>query len=640
MFEKLFKNLSNKKDFFIVEGFANTEMLENFINLHRSGNPFCKSDNSEIFKDNKNLLSLVIAESFKKSRNKKLFNDVFPRIMNGNFDIVAICIFINVWKDDIWEDDISKLSRLCDFCEMVVKKIDDKNNRNIYEELIILETLIKFYERLESTNNDFAKDICEAIGKVLEKIKDFNIDYYTNTYLFSSLCFAKTRLKGIKASDFGKRKVFPIINSYNKLVSKEIENNDIEYIKKHVKMSEEEIAYLNFFFCSYSKNKISFVGKARIANTYLMERLSKNELLTEDEKENITETINHICINTSNHYLEQVFQECIIPNTENLKFLNSLLGHYNWIINDIHEYIVNDKEKFQIFSPRNKTLILSYFLETAKEKKKFNKLLTLSTENDIEKEVFFRNAQIFKKAVDFNLFNIKDYNFINSDSFYLKRCICYMKDKSLNDLIQYALSFINSVGVSKINMEFLSYIEDLDFSHVKDELLKEFFPILDELIFVLKPQCYIQHIVENLLSEKYLEIMEISEEEKKKILKTIFEKNLLDRRQKEIVKQIIMTEEEIEKEMEEEFISSIKKAGSSIALYYCFPKNLGKYKHNKNVCQHIVDKILDLSKKEEVPYRCMSILEELFRMDYFTPSTLFDFFTELTQKNVKETNNG
>ena len=38
-----------------------------------------------------------------------------------------------------------------------------------------------------------------------------------------------------------------------------------------------------------------------------------------------------------------------------------------------------------------------------------------------------------------------------------------MKNKSLNDLIQYALSFINSVGVSKINMEFLSYIEDLDF---------------------------------------------------------------------------------------------------------------------------------------------------------------------------------
>lgn len=639
MFEKLFENLSNKKDFFIVEDFVNTEMLENFIDLHHSGNSFYNSDNSEIFKDNKNLLSLVIAERFKRSRSKsrKLFNDVCPRIMNGNLDVVAICIFINVWEDDIWEDDTSKSSRFCDFCKMVVKKIDDKNNRSIYEELIILETLIKFYERLKSTNNDFVKDICEAIGKVLEKIKDFNIDYYTNTYLFSPLCFAKTRLKGIKASDFGKRKVFPIINSYNKLVSKEIENSDIEYIKKHVKINEKEIAYLNFFFCSYSKNKISFVGKARIATLYLMERLSKNELLTEDEKENITEAINHICINTHNHYLEQVFQVCIIPNTENLKFWNSLLGHRDWVINDIHEYIINDKEKLQIFSPRNKTRILFYFLETEKEKKKFIKLLTLLTENNFEKEIFFQNAQIFEKAVDFNVFNIKDYNFINSDSFYLRRCLDYMKNKSFNDLIQYALSFINSVGVSKINMEFLSYIEGLDFSYVEDELLKEFFPILDELIFSLKPQCYMQHIVENLLSEKYIEIMEISEEEKKKILKTILEKKLLNHRHKEIVKQIVMTEEEIEKEEEEKLISSIKKAETSIELYYCFSKS--KYKHNKNVCQHVVDKILDLN-KEKISYRGLDIIKELFRMDYFTPSTLFDFFTELTQKNVKETNNG
>ena len=74
MFEKLFKNLSNKR-FSIVEDFVNTEMLENFIDLHHSGNSFCNSNNSEIFKDNKNLLSLVIAERFKRSKSKsrKLF---------------------------------------------------------------------------------------------------------------------------------------------------------------------------------------------------------------------------------------------------------------------------------------------------------------------------------------------------------------------------------------------------------------------------------------------------------------------------------------------------------------------------------------------------------------------------------------
>ena len=60
-----------------------------------------------------------------------------------------------------------------------------------------------------------------------------------------------------------------------------------------------------------------------------------------------------------------------------------------------------------------------------------------------------------------------------------------------------------------------------------------------------------------------------------------------------------MTEEEIEKE-EEKLISSIKKAETSIELYYRFSKN--KYKHNKNVCQHVVDKILDLN-KEKISYR-------------------------------------
>ena len=133
-------------------------------------------------------------------------------------------------------------------------------------------------------------------------------------------------------------------------------------------MNEKEIAYLNFFFVLIVKTNI-FCGKSSCANTYLMERLSKNELLTEDEKENITETINHIRTNTNNHYLDQVFQECIISNTENLKFWNSLLGHHYWVINDTHEYIINDKEKLQIFSPRNKTRILYYFLETEKERK-------------------------------------------------------------------------------------------------------------------------------------------------------------------------------------------------------------------------------------------------------------------------------
>ena len=58
-----------------------------------------------------------------RAKAENFFNDVCPRIMNGNLDVVAICIFINVWEDDIWEDDTSKSSRLCDFCKMVVKKL-------------------------------------------------------------------------------------------------------------------------------------------------------------------------------------------------------------------------------------------------------------------------------------------------------------------------------------------------------------------------------------------------------------------------------------------------------------------------------------------------------------------------------------
>lgn len=509
----------------------------------------------------------------------------------------------------------------------------DINKIYIEENLNMLKNLILHNQKLE--NSQIEDSVCMITSKLLTFLQQNNVDYYSNTDLFSILSVVKEKFGKIKITKFKGKK---LLNIFCKIF-KELTDEDIKIIQQNFKINRNDLLYLNCYFAYFDFCKITGPGRNRIFKKFLETISLKKESFREEEKEII------FCV-----YKKQIATgvslrlkrlKCI--NTENFRFLyeNSLIPLNKYLSHDAEKfkYLLYDAEKFNILSRLDKISLIAFHMENPDNKDEFLHCLDLIDKNQLSNERFYTYS-IFVKFIEFNMLDVYDFNkikmFYADFSLIMYNCLLYAKKNFFAEkLVKYILLFIEKIGEAEIDEKVLSVFQDItksiDYEKINKDLLKVFLTKINDLTFLLTPQNFAQYIHKSLKNKKYLEIMGISESDKITILKAIVENELLDGYTREEIKKSYMTKED----KINEYIKEIESATYGWQIHSIL--NVVSNEDIKILGDFVVNRIFEIINSDNFSSELYSfdIVHKLFKAKYFTPESLFNFFTKISENYRK-----
>ncbi|QUH22156.1 hypothetical protein [Alkaliphilus sp. B6464] len=631
---KMFKEILLRKKYFeVLDRTLNKELLENIVAFHNYANEdklkfksLIQIDNivekGKNFAENNNLLYMgELLERFNQRNiirdTKDLFTLVFTvgnlnkftdldivddqreiyrknvlSLIKDNPDVLTISSFIMNLTDDEKGFGLLKLGddkffELDYFKLLVMLKESLIKNNSLEEVLLGINFYITEIEELKyfidgHTNFESVqpiKDIIETMVNDVECIlvpalNNNIIDIEENVEIYSVLVNMYERIGSPKSKDFKTKYFSGFLSSVSNLKLKEITDSEVEKIQRFLKLSNEQIRFLNYymgFYNDYSRirKKITGPGYVRLATEMAKVYLEKYDVLPETIKDHLIKLSEYE--NLEDNILCWIFRHVNMSNSyENFKLILELarkeFKDLNFACGREHKYILENPDYMKIMRKDELRTILIDVLGILNDKNEFELFMQKANDFNID---LLDNYSVFENMIKFKMFDIYDFLNINSRECIFENTFKYIeKEFSDTEYAKYLIRLSDTVKMYDMNDLFYSkinYIIDKS-NELEEHLIKKLYELQDAACFTLRPESYDVLIYKNLQDEKYLKIMKISDDERDILLRKFIEYSLLDHDIRENIRKSFMTEEEKERERIQKKISQIQNCDSLWSL--------------------------------------------------------------------------
>lgn len=566
--ENLFKDMKFDERNSLIQEFSAEYSLSYY------GEILERFDEKNIHNSNKDLFTLLFA-TIHISKYFKFYSigaqeDIFKNkvssiiVENGNLtNKIALLTYITCWENiDL---DIVKI-----LTEDILNNMHTSSN--LFEVLSAISIISYCKEECILDELNFPQNLDHIVCKFLSE--DMDVFKQKEEFL-RSICNLYNLLGKPKARDYENRKFAPFLKSMNNLSLKGITNKDVENITNLWNINQSKIFYLNFIATQLNINdekdaKVSLNGYGKIAMKAFKDAFESEDLIEEYvidliKKQRQLIRTNSVKDSTAENrtkaFLFNLFHMLDEPkNILNLEILFDVLRHFdkNLEFKLKHKYLLRE-DCFEFVPKKYKSDLCKDILSLEKSKEDFEKTYNHIVDNNYEKNIY-EYFSVVRNGINVGYINPYDFNEINKNEKLAINCYSFInsyKQEPTMRTIEYATEYMKAVSPEKVNIFVACEILRINYERESDEQLREFLPLLEEMYFCHEVSKYEKFVYEIYTNEKYLNILNISEEDLSNIYEFFIDSDYIDEEEKFKLQQYFATDLEKESMLMDKEIESI-----------------------------------------------------------------------------------
>lgn len=506
-------------------------------------------------------------------------------------------------------------------------KTEIKDNNEI---IFILGCLSRFSRELPE----------EEISFALKHLKnlDFSLNDVDKEYplvlLLSSVYVALDKPKVSVFKNFKTKKLKNILTTIFNLRNRELNDNQLAKAAELLGISDKDIILLNYIlgiqYKDYKFNKITGPGEDRIEENYLKLNISSEEVFAEVFKEKLEWKHRRYILK----HLDKVV------NFENMKYIfeNFEKSEVENNINSTYVEVIKNKE-VGFVSKEFKRSIIKTILESSNSKKE--DFLFLEHQRQLLDIKIDPSRTYVQQSFDCGLISLNNVEEIESKGL-TKEVEEFLWRKSnyknyLDFLIKIDEKYYERMAERYYFQDLKSLVKNFE-EKEKDFYLKNLFEIRLKAIFRFKPELYTQTVYSLLQNEDFIKFFEYSSEEIEKIEKLLFEKDLLEAREKEEVRKRYTPKEELEKERIEKLKENLEnRCHDRYDIESWGRKNAIDMKNHSSLRLTFINKILQMSLRRESDLENILFLFYKLKVQEVFEQEQVEQLEEHICKKIKET---
>lgn len=684
--------VKNNKEIGIIEGKLNKDLFDNIVGFHHYRNKDKYLDSSysnllskgtrfadlhnlkymgellerfeerNIVKDEKDLFTLIYAVgSLNHYTNIDCVMDQYPNYISKmystlltNFDLLTSVVFLKNLKGTDKNIEMVESANKKFFSTQYIQLMN-----KVLEEMIKengLSSTLLAIDCLNTQINDMAypvariedeefkaewKSYVEKIKSAIEtsllaNLKLIDMEIEDETVLFYALSDLYSSLGSPKASEMKTKFFSAFLSSFQNLQFKEITEGDIEKITKFLPIEPKQIHFLNYMIGNFKDDKhynrkITGPGYERIAYTMAYFYLG--------DKKDVPEAVKkEIC---SSPALKNQYKLLLtsVDLSKNLNNFTLLIEKVNKIKDEyIHftrsnQYIVDNEEFFKLMNSNYQYDLVIALLKGCSDED-FKRLVGVAEKYDLE---YIDKYEILTRMIQLNMFNIYDFNLINTQKHFIKNVFQYVNEKNnVDKYSEYVLNFYQNIGLYNVNSEFFSIVGKLikpelifENSENGDKILLELLIMQQELTFYFSPETYDELIYAHICNDRYCSILGITEDEKNGILKKFVKYKLLSDGVREDIRQSFLTEEDKAREVLLQRKSKISKSKSFWDIRYYIKDEDYENEELARCTFETLNALVESENKGKNAEYAMTPLVRLVQNGHITEKELYDFMRKL-----------
>ena len=534
----------------------------------------------DIVKDQKDLRTLVFAAAqFHSSSTVNEINSEqdtnFFKKINGillkDYDLTT-AVFL-AWMDN----------KPLEYNEQLIDLI--LNNQEHIKSIFDLSLVIDLLNLVGA--DDAIEKVRELVPAYFTCLAQPNIDVGIDADSLYPLTHLYTVLNEPTAKKLGDSTFHRIVKSLHYLGVKEIDRDVVDILLEHTGFNEKEIYFLNWYAAhnfNMKKNRITNPGYERLATGFAKDYLAQAEPLSESMKTQLRDILPEYkqfyqCVSKNHNIYHEIFRGIRFLNKDTFNFFCNVLcpRYYDLEFRKTaHGYIAENRELFEVLSDEYKAnLVREILSDKASGLEEYQIVMPLVYEYEVG---IIYCSTIFKGMVEYGYLDLHDYHKLSKDNLLYYLNVYLKNNKSDIDRIGYYVKLIEAMGLyhltdamvemiieqlvkygqkysgshyNKKEYQVIKGFHEVEFSQEDKRILASYLQYLEEIFFFYLPEEYVDFVLTALESEVYLEVLGITEEDRKLIKRNLINLSVLDDSTRETIRLSLMTNEEIEREKRE-----------------------------------------------------------------------------------------